>query len=255
MSTALATHASIAITNANLMDQLARSRRDVERRAEAEQALREIGAGITAMREPGDVLQRVADESVRLLRADGAVIDQFDPDSETLHWAYDSGISDAQREGVKLTNLRLGEGVSGKAVAEGRVIIVGDYLAAEFRHDDLADSLAVRRGPPRPHRRPDHRRGRTARGHRGLQPTPHAFDALDAAFLGALAEQAAIAITNARLIEELERSKIALARRAETERSLRDITARIAALHDPDEVLAPGRRGRPCACSGRTART
>ena len=30
---------------------------------------------------------------------------------------------------------------------------------------------------------------------------------------------------------------MALARRAETERSLRDITARIAALHDPDEVL------------------
>ena len=30
---------------------------------------------------------------------------------------------------------------------------------------------------------------------------------------------------------------MALARRAETERSLRDITARIAALRDPDEVL------------------
>ena len=66
---------------------------------------------------------------------------------------------------------------------------------------------------------------------------PNAFDELDAAVLGGLAEQAAIAITNARLIDELERSRRALARRAETERSLRDITARIAALRDPDEVL------------------
>ena len=66
---------------------------------------------------------------------------------------------------------------------------------------------------------------------------PNAFDELDAAVLGGLAEQAAIAITNARLIDELERSRRALARRAETERSLRDITARIAALTDPDEVL------------------
>ena len=47
----------------------------------------------------------------------------------------------------------------------------------------------------------------------------HAFDDIDAAVLGGLADQAAIAITNARLIEELERSQAALARRAETERA------------------------------------
>ena len=45
-----------------------------------------------------------------------------------------------------MTNLRLGEGVSGKAVAEGRVIHVGDYLDGEFRHDELADSLVERAG-------------------------------------------------------------------------------------------------------------
>ena len=45
-----------------------------------------------------------------------------------------------------MTNLRLGEGVSGKAVAEGRVIHVGDYLEGEFRHDDLVDSLVERPG-------------------------------------------------------------------------------------------------------------
>ncbi len=234
---ALATQASIAITNANLMDQLARSRTDIQRRASAEQALREIGASLTAMRDPSDVLQRVADESVRLLRADGAVIDQFDPDNETLRWAYDSGISDAQREGVKLTNLRLGEGVSGKAVAERRVITVGDYMAAEFEHDELADSLAAGEGLRDLIVAPIVSESGPLGAIEVFSRTPHAFDPLDAAFLGSLAEQAAIAITNARLIEELRRSQTALARRAETERSLRDITARIAALHDPEAVL------------------
>ena len=82
----------------------------------------------------------------------------------------------------------------------------------------------------------------------------HAFDDIDAAVLGGLADQAAIAITNARLIEELERSQAAVARRADTERALRDITARIAALREPEVILdrvveearAPARHGR-CA--------
>ena len=89
--TALATQASIAIRNANLMEQLARSRAVIERRAEAEHALREIAARITAIREPGDLLQHVVDEALRLLRADGAVIDQFDPTTRRLAWAYDAG--------------------------------------------------------------------------------------------------------------------------------------------------------------------
>ncbi|HEY4633899.1 MAG TPA: GAF domain-containing protein, partial [Candidatus Limnocylindrales bacterium] len=236
--TALATQASIAITNANLMTQLAASRQDIERRADAERTLRQIGARITALHEPGEVLQLVVNEAERLLRADGAVIDQYDPDSETLQWAYDSGISEAQREGVKLSNLHIGEGVSGKAVAEGRVIIVGDYQNAEFQHDELADSLAAGEGLRDLIVAPIIGEGGPLGAIEVFSRRPNAFDDNDAQVLGGLAEQAAIAITNARLIDELARSQVALAKRAETERSLRDITARIAALHDRDEILA-----------------
>lgn len=235
--TALATHASIAITNAHLMEELARSREDIERRAEAEASLRQIAARITALREPDEVLQHVIDEAQRLLRADGALIDQYDPETGTLQWAYDAGLPEDQREAVKMTNLRLGEGVSGKAVAEGRVIHVGDYLDGEFRHDDLADSLVQRSGVRDLIAAPIIGEAGPLGAIEVMSRRPHAFDDLDAAVLGSLAEQAAIAITNARLIDELERSQVALARRAETERSLRDITARIAALTDPDEVL------------------
>ena len=55
--------AAIAIPNARLIEELDRSRADIARRAEAEQALREIAARITAIREPGDLLQHVVDEA------------------------------------------------------------------------------------------------------------------------------------------------------------------------------------------------
>jgi GAF domain-containing protein len=89
---ALATHASIAIVNANLMEALARSQADVERRADAERTLRQIAARVTALHEPDEVLQAIVDEARRLLRADGAVIDQYDDDRDTLVWAYDAGL-------------------------------------------------------------------------------------------------------------------------------------------------------------------
>ena len=234
---ALATHASIAITNANLMEELGRSRTDIQRRAEAERSLRQITARITALREPDDVLQHVVDEALRLLRADGAMIDQYDPETGTLHWAYDAGLANDQRDAVRMINLRVGEGVSGKAVAEGRVIHVGDYVEGEFQHDELADSLVERAGIRDLIAAPIIGEHGALGAIEVTSVRPFAFDDFDAGVLGALAEQAAIAITNARLIDELERSRHALARRAETERSLRDITASIAALRDPDEVL------------------
>ncbi len=236
--TALATQASIAIRNANLMDELGRSRAVIERRAQAEHTLREIAARITAIREPGDLLQRIVDEALRLLRADGAVIDEFEPEEGVIIAAYDAGLSDLQRRAVAASRLHLGEGLSGRAMAERRVISAGDYLTGDFAHVAEADQMAREsdigdlivapiigeEGPLGAIEVYSHK--------------PHAFDPLDEAVLGGLADQAAIAITNARLIEELERSKVAIERRADTERSLRDITARIAALREPDVILA-----------------
>jgi PAS domain S-box-containing protein len=235
--TALADQAGLAIANARLIEELERSRAEIARTADAERALRQIGARITAIREPGDLLQRIVDEARRLLRADGAVIDEFDPVEGVLVAAYDAGLSETQRTSVRNTRLRLGEGLAGKAMAERRVIAAGDYLAGDFVHTHATDELART----------------TDIG--GLIVAPivgdegplgaievysrakYAFDPTDEAILGGLADQAAIAITNARLIAELERSQAAVARRADTERALRDITARIAALREPDVIL------------------
>src|SRR4029077_9494022 len=67
--------------------------------------------------------------------------------------------------------------------------------------------------------------------------TRGAFGETDASLVGALASQAAIAITNARLIEELDRSRDDLSRTADAERTLREIASRVSATHDQEEIL------------------
>ena len=236
--TAFATQASIAIRNARLIEELARSRAVIERRAEAEQALREIATRITAIREPGDLLQRIVDEAQRLLRADGAVIDQYDRERDLLVPVYDAGLDERQRAAVRSTRLlHLGEGLAGRAMAEGRVIAAGDYLAGAFQHLEETDAMARETGIGDLIVAPIIGEDGPLGAIEVYRHELHAFDDIDAAVLGGLADQAAIAITNAHLIEELERSQAAVARRADTERALREITARIAALREPDIIL------------------
>src|SRR6185436_4100042 len=59
----------------------------------------------------------------------------------------------------------------------------------------------------------------------------------DAALLATIADQASIAIRTRRLIAELDRSRDALARTADAERTLREIAGRVSATHDQDEIL------------------
>src|SRR5262249_14265916 len=66
---------------------------------------------------------------------------------------------------------------------------------------------------------------------------PDHFNDSQSDLLQALADQAAIAIQNARLIQELDRSSIEVARRADAEQSLREIAAQISAIRAPGPLL------------------
>ncbi|HEX5824128.1 MAG TPA: GAF domain-containing protein, partial [Candidatus Limnocylindrales bacterium] len=128
---ALANHAAAAMANAELIHELAASRAEVERRADAEQALREIGARILALRHPDEVLQLAVDEAARLLHADGARIDLLSEADGGLYWAYDA--TTGRRPGMGPISgtgaAKAGEGISGRAVREMQPIFTGDYLA------------------------------------------------------------------------------------------------------------------------------
>src|SRR5262249_41662493 len=133
---------------------------------------------------------------------------------------------------------RAGGGISGRAVRGMRPGFTGDYL-----HDDRVEHPT----PPDAHVGRHGIRSVVAVPPRG-GPGPlgtltvytgeiDAFTEDNARLLEALAGQAAIAMTNANLIERLERSQDAERRRADEERALREIAARITAIRDPSEIL------------------
>jgi PAS domain S-box-containing protein len=236
----LADHAAAAMSNALLIEELDRSRHELARRADVERALRDLGARISALREPEDVLQLAVDEAARLLDADGARIDRLDEVSGTLHWAYDA--TTGKRPGLGRIKgrgeARAGEGISGRAVNEGTAVWTGDYLADErFDHATAPDRHVRRHGIRSAVAAP-------LLGDRGplgtLTVYTHEVDAYrepEARLVEVIAGQAAIAMTNARLIDELARNRESEARRADAERSLREIAARITAIRDPGDLL------------------
>ncbi len=236
---ALADQAAIAIQNARLIARLDRSSTELARRADAEQSLREIAAQITAIRDPGSLLQQVVDAAKRLVDADGSVLDLVDPAGDVLRWAYDSGVADGftPDEIARLT-IPIGIGATGIAVAENRLVTASDDLGQHFPPSDVNDRFFDVTGFRSMIIAPITGENGPLGALEVYASTPGAFDADDAGVIRSLAAQAAIAITNARLIGDLEQSKRDLAARAETERSLRDIADRITSLGDPGEILA-----------------
>ena len=233
-----ADHASVAIANSRLIDELGSSQAELERRAEAERSLRDISARISALHDQSDVLQLTVDESARLVDADGAILELLDANDGLLHWSFDSGLRGKFDPGyVRGLTLPVGVGLTGRAVADGRVLVAGENLASEFPPSAESDEFFRTTGFESMIAAPVIGEVGATGAIEVYSTRPHAFGEADAELIGALATQAAIAITNARLIDELDRSRSQLAERVETERTLRAITERIAGIRDPDEVL------------------
>ncbi len=221
---ALASQAAIVLGNARLYEEL-------ERRVEAQRSLGAIAARITAIRDPGDVLQRTLDEAVRLLDADGGRIELIS-DSGDLRWAFGHSAIDLPVELIPTDRPpRAGEGVSGTAIRESRVIRTGDYIAdTSFSHAEPSDRYIRQHGIRSVISAPligEHGAIGSITVHSQARD---AFDAADAELLEVLASQAAIALNNARLYEQLRE-------RVDAQSTLADITAEIAALHEPATVL------------------
>lgn len=234
----LAHQAAIALANARLIEELERSRAELQRRVEVEGRLREIGAQLTELRDPGELLRRVVDEAAGLIDADVVALDLVDWEAGWVTWTYDAGIEDESLHPLVRQGQPIDQGLVGLALERKAIVCTGDYLADDqFSHmpqaDDFMRQMGIRSMVAAP-----------LAGADGplcvldlYSRRPNAFGEPELWIVATLADQAAVALRNARLIDELARSRAELERRAETERSLRQIAARVAAVRDPESVL------------------
>ena len=195
---AIAKQASIAILTANLIEELDRSSAKLARRAEAQQSLLEIAARITAIREPGPLLQQVVDAAKRLVGGDGSILDLIDPAENVLRWAYDSGIGE-QFTADELAELKIpvGIGASGIAVAEGRVDRGRRRSVGALPRVRRQRALLRRTGYRSMIIAPISGEAGPLGALEVYSTEPGAFDDDDAGLIRSLAYQAAIAIQNA----------------------------------------------------------
>lgn len=178
------------------------------RRVEVQRTVSEIATQLTTIRDPAVVLQRLLNEAARLLDADCAEFDLITDDGTGLRQAY-GYVREGSVNTVDSTELmKPDEGIAGRALAEGRVVMTGDYLTdPTFKHTPQADARARESGIHAVLAAP-------LIGDKGslgaILMEAHrtdAWDADDADVLGTMASQAAVAVANARLYHQLETSE------------------------------------------------
>jgi len=190
----LADQAALAITNTRLY-------KDAHRRLEHLQALRAIDISISSNRDLQETLTVVLDQITQQLKVDAAVILLLDEAQQKLDFATSRGF---RTSSLRFTSLRVGEGLAGRAVQQGHVIYVRD-LRLDFQTLVNASSLEEEKFVSyyaAPLFAQGQVKGVLEIFHRSiLEPDEEWLS-----FLETLAGQAAIAIENTTLFEDLQRT-------------------------------------------------
>ena len=185
------------------------------------------------------LLGRAVEEAARLLDADGAMVYLVDRDANLLKFACDAGIQDPEaRELIRTLSLPVGVGLFGHAVSAGEVVVSGDYRRdRRFEHSPVADRIVMTANMRSMAAAPLVAEGEVLGALGAYSSRIDDFSEAEVALLRSLADHAAAAIANQRLIERLARSQDELARRVEAQRTLGQISARIAQIREPQEIL------------------
>jgi len=188
---AFAEQAGIAIHGARLFDESVRGARETR-------ALLEAGRAVTASLDVGRTIRMILEEARGVLGVDSCSVSTLDPHADVLVMVASL---DVPQEIVSTVRLRVGEGVTGRAVQERRPMQSADLWSdSRGRYPDLA-----RKGGFRSMLSVPLLVGERAIGAISvLRRDVHEFSSHEEELLVALADQAAIALDHARLYTELE---------------------------------------------------
>jgi len=173
-----------------------RAEEEIRQRTAQLEALRQVGLEITAQLDPGTLLHSIASWAVELLGGVAGGLYLYRPERDVLEWATVVGPSIGPSGSI----LHRGEGLSGKVWETSETLIVNDYQHWEGRAViyEGVPNLAVVGAPVH--------WGKEFLGVLTVEDAPtRIFSPADAELLSLFANQAAIAIRNARLHEETQR--------------------------------------------------
>ena len=130
--------------------------------------------GITPSRESAavdDLLRSATEEAARLLGADGAILYLLDAATGKMRFTHDAGIGGLGPDHwIRTLELDQGVGLFGRAVADRKVVVTGDYGARRQLHPCRRDRPVRARGRhPVAGRRADGGRRRHVRGARRVR--------------------------------------------------------------------------------------
>ena len=171
---------------------------ETQRRATEMSALAEVGREISSSLEPAVVLEKIAARAKELLAASSSAVYLANPQKTSMKAITALGELAAE---LQADEIRFGEGIIGSLALQGR---------AEFVNDTSRDPRAVRIPGTEEAKNESLMvaplfRGEDVTGMMAVWRTSEAFDDADLNFLVGLSRQAAIALENARLFEEIKR--------------------------------------------------
>ncbi|MDR7439432.1 MAG: GAF domain-containing protein [Armatimonadota bacterium] len=195
--TTMTSSVTLVLENAHLLEEAVRRLRQV-------QALRNIDLAITASLDPRVTMQVLLEEVTTQLGVDAAAVLLLDPSTLELRCAAHRGF---QSSLLERSRLRMGRCYAGRAALERRIYALTDLPGPE---DPLRRRIFEEEGIRAYYAAPMVSRGRVL----GVLETYHRkegeADGEWLEMLEALAGQAAIAVDNARLFDDLERSHLQL---------------------------------------------
>lgn len=166
-------------------------------------SLNESSRAIVARLDLGEILQLIVERARTLLSTDTSFLSLLNEEGRALQMAASVGV---RTEALKRLRLELGQGLAGAAIQAGGPVIVDDYFAAAelkgralevLREEGIVSGIAA----------PMLTEGRLLGVLYVFNRRPTRFSSSDAAVLGALAAQGAVAIEHARLYQA-ERERV-----------------------------------------------
>ena len=200
----------------------ARAEEEIQQRTAQLEALRQVGLELTAQLNPDTLLHFIVSQAIELAGGAAGGLDLYRPERDLLERAVTVGYGVTPLG----TALHRGEGLSGKIWETGEPLIVDDYQHWEGRiaaWEDHPTPITASVGVPV-------RWGEKFLGVLHVaSDSAHTFSPADAELLGLFATQAAIAIRNVRLYEEVQQE---LAERKRAEEALQASKEYISSIID-----------------------